>query len=330
MRIMGEQRHHQQQRRGPQDEADDIMEAVRLILRCFFARHVPRLIPPVLVSKGKLRRQTTRLGTFRPLLRLMSVRAVLARDDDDNAIPKNMKTKIFFALIVAAAMAACRLQAQGTLIAAATITETGTSGSEFMYSLTLTNEGSNPINAFWYGWTVGSFNLPSVPTSLAGPTGWTASALSESVQFGNSTGSAIAPGATGTFTFESTSSPTALTTGTHDGDPTGESVAYATVAAMKAFEQSVAGVASGAFVPTLQTVMVPVPNFQTPAVVDGSVLLSWTAMAGVAYQVQYITNLTQTNWINLGGTITATNNPATTNDLIGTNSMRFYRVVASP
>jgi len=241
-----------------------------------------------------------------------------------------MKIKICFALIVASSLAACRLQAAGTLIAAATITETGTSGGEFTYSLTLTNEGSNPINAFWYGWTVGSFNLPSVPTSLAGPTGWTASALSDSVQFGNSTGSAIAPGATGTFTFESTSSPTELTTGMHDNDPTGESVAYATVAAMKSFEQSVAGVASGPFVPTLQTVTVPVPNFQAPALVAGSLQLSWTSTAGVAYQVQYSTNLTQTNWINLGSTISATNTSTTTNDLIGTNSMRFYRVVASP
>jgi hypothetical protein len=219
----------------------------------------------------------------------------------------------------------------GTLSAAATIIETGTSGSEFQYSLTLTNTGSNPINAFWYGWTQGSFNLPSVPTSIAGPTGWTATTSSDSVQFGNSTGSAIAPGSTGSFTFESTSDPAALTTGTHDGDPTGESVAYATVTAMTSFEQSVAGVASGPFTPTLGTAPPPpAPDFQPPALVDGSLQLSWTSVSGVAYQVQYSTDLSQTNWINLGSSITASASSTTTNDVIGSNSLRFYRVVVSP
>jgi hypothetical protein len=243
----------------------------------------------------------------------------------------NMKMKICFALTFAAGLAACRLQAQGTLSAAATITETGMVGNAYEYSLTLTNTGSNPINAFWYGWTIGSFNLPSVPTSIVPPTGWTATTSSDSVQFGNSTGSAIAPGSTGTFTFESTSSPSAMTTGTHEGDPTGQSVAYATVTAMRDFEQSVAGVASGPFTPTLGTAPPPpAPEFQAPALVDGALQLTWASVSGVAYQVQYSTDLSQTNWINLGAIITATTNSTSTNDVIGSNSLRFYRVVVSP
>ncbi len=162
-----------------------------------------------------------------------------------------MKTKFFLALNIAAGLAACHLQAQGTLTATASLLKQARQAARYIYSLTLTNTGSNPINAFWYGWTVGSFNLPSDPTSPAGPSGWTASVLGASIQFGNSSGSAIAPGGTATFTFECTNTPTQMTTGTHQGDPTGESVAYATVASMNAGQQSVPGVASGPFTPTL-------------------------------------------------------------------------------
>ncbi len=168
-----------------------------------------------------------------------------------------MKTKICFAVAVTASLAAGKLQAQGTLTATATITEIGMVGSEYEYDLALDNTGSNPINALWYGWTIGKFNLPSVPTMISGPSGWGASTISDSVQFANNSGSAIAPGAIGIFAFESTTSPTALTSGTTDGDPTGESVAYATVASMQAGQQNVAGVASAPFTPTLATVPEP-------------------------------------------------------------------------
>jgi hypothetical protein len=44
------------------------------------------------------------------------------------------------------------------------------------------------------------------------------------------------------------------------------------------------------------------------------------------YQVQYKTNLLQTNWINLGNAITATNVTATATNLIGSDPQRFYRL----
>jgi hypothetical protein len=168
-----------------------------------------------------------------------------------------MNTKICFALTAVTGLVAGSLQAQGTLSATATITETGMVGSEYEYSLALDNTGSNPINALWYGWTLGSFNLPSVPTSINGPTGWSGTPFSDSVQFANNSGAAIAPGSIGLFTFESTTSPTALTSGTTDNDPTGESVAYATVASMNDFQQNVPGVASAPFDPTLASVPEP-------------------------------------------------------------------------
>jgi hypothetical protein len=75
---------------------------------------------------------------------------------------------------------------------------------------------------------------------------------------------------------------------------------------------------------------VPVPAFQAPALVNGSLQLAWTALPGVQYQVQYKTNLAQTSWINLGSVITATTNPMTFSDNIGPDPWRFYRVVLLP
>jgi hypothetical protein len=75
---------------------------------------------------------------------------------------------------------------------------------------------------------------------------------------------------------------------------------------------------------------VPEPEFQAPAVVDGSVLLAWTALPGVAYQVQYSTSLAQPVWINVGGSITANANPMTTSASIGPDAQHFYRVMVLP
>jgi hypothetical protein len=74
----------------------------------------------------------------------------------------------------------------------------------------------------------------------------------------------------------------------------------------------------------------PVPALQALAPVNGSIQLAWTALPGVQYQVQYKTNLTQTGWINLGGIITATKNPMTFSNNIGSDPQRFYRVVLLP
>ena len=159
----------------------------------------------------------------------------------------NTEKTFYHALVFVTGLAACSLRAQGTDSATATITETGEVGSDFEYSLALDNTGTDPINAFWYGWTVGSFNLPSAPLMPAGPAGWSATVSGDSIQYQNPSGSAIAPGSIGLFTFESTSTLSQLTTGMHSGDPTGESVAYSGTTVQ--FNQGVAGVSSVPFVP---------------------------------------------------------------------------------
>jgi hypothetical protein len=46
--------------------------------------------------------------------------------------------------------------------------------------------------------------------------------------------------------------------------------------------------------------------------------------------VQFNGDLTQTNWTDAGGPITATNASATGTDLIGPDRQRFYRVTLLP
>jgi hypothetical protein len=55
-------------------------------------------------------------------------------------------------------------------------------------------------------------------------------------------------------------------------------------------------------------------------------------MAGLVYQVQYETNLLQTNWINLGKPLIATNGNLTISDTnaISSSPQRFYRLIVLP
>jgi hypothetical protein len=72
------------------------------------------------------------------------------------------------------------------------------------------------------------------------------------------------------------------------------------------------------------------PAFQALAKSGGSVNFTWTAISGLSYQLQYKTNLIQTNWINLGGVINATTNTVTATDAAPTDPQRFYRIEMLP
>ena len=69
-----------------------------------------------------------------------------------------------------------------------------------------------------------------------------------------------------------------------------------------------------------------IPALQIAPPTNG-VIMSWNTLAGQSYQLQYTTNLTQNNWSDLGGAITATNSKIINLDSFGTNDQRFYRVV---
>jgi hypothetical protein len=53
-------------------------------------------------------------------------------------------------------------------------------------------------------------------------------------------------------------------------------------------------------------------------------------MAGLAYQIQFQTNLASANWLNLGGLTNATSSTMSASDVIGPGSGRFYRVALVP
>jgi hypothetical protein len=72
------------------------------------------------------------------------------------------------------------------------------------------------------------------------------------------------------------------------------------------------------------------PALQSLAKANTTMQFSLNTVTGVAYQVQYATNLLQTNWINLGQPFTATNSPTTFTDAGAADPQRFYRVVISP
>jgi hypothetical protein len=71
------------------------------------------------------------------------------------------------------------------------------------------------------------------------------------------------------------------------------------------------------------------PVISAVAQTAGTITFTWSATAGQRYQVQSNTNLTQTNWSNLGSALTATNASATTTDTMD-SAQRFYRVLLLP
>lgn len=79
------------------------------------------------------------------------------------------------AYAVLAAFALCNLGqlARADLSASATITQQQLGPSDYHYSLTLTDTGTTPIGTFWFGWIPAYDLLPSAPTSITSPAGWT-------------------------------------------------------------------------------------------------------------------------------------------------------------
>ncbi|MGD0745718.1 MAG: PEP-CTERM sorting domain-containing protein [Verrucomicrobiota bacterium] len=126
---------------------------------------------------------------------------------------------IRFALAIAAGWAVSTVSSPAQS-ASATISGVA-AGPVFDYTITLLNTGSGNLNDFWYGWTTSGNNLPSNPTSALNSLGWDNDLSGNSIEWINSSGSALTPGHSATFTFVSTSTPSAITT-----SPSGESVAY--------------------------------------------------------------------------------------------------------
>jgi hypothetical protein len=71
-------------------------------------------------------------------------------------------------------------------------------------------------------------------------------------------------------------------------------------------------------------------SFLSMAPTNGNAMVfSWNSQAGISYEVQYSTGLTQTNWVILS-TNTATGSVLTYTDFYGTDPHRFYRIRRLP
>jgi uncharacterized repeat protein (TIGR03803 family) len=72
------------------------------------------------------------------------------------------------------------------------------------------------------------------------------------------------------------------------------------------------------------------PAFQSVMRTGNTIGFTWNALAGHLYQVQFTTNLLQTNWTDLAAPIAATSSTASATDAIGPDFRRFYRVLLLP
>jgi uncharacterized repeat protein (TIGR03803 family) len=77
---------------------------------------------------------------------------------------------------------------------------------------------------------------------------------------------------------------------------------------------------------------IPAAAFLNEVQTSNAFNLSWMTATGISYQLQYKTNLLQSQWVNLGATSIGTGYPATASDTnaVQLSSERFYRLVAYP
>ena len=177
-----------------------------------------------------------------------------------------MKFNIFRIVLPVAAGLAISAVSVNAQSASASIFDVAVTGG-YDYTITLQNTGGTDLNSFWYGWTQDGNNLPCNPSSAGNSLGWNNILDGNSIEWENSSGTALAPGQSGTFTFFSSSSPTAMTTA-----PAGESVAYVNGID---FSQGTPGDSTAVFSPTL--VAAPEPSSITFLTAG---LLGLTVIAG--------------------------------------------------
>jgi uncharacterized repeat protein (TIGR03803 family) len=73
-----------------------------------------------------------------------------------------------------------------------------------------------------------------------------------------------------------------------------------------------------------------VPEFQAVTLTNSTLSLTWSTEAGGVYQLQYNSDLSSTNWINLNGPAKATGATLSTTDSLTNGPQRFYRLALLP
>jgi len=142
--------------------------------------------------------------------------------------------KLFLGLLLAAGLAGSA--AAQSILASGQLSAVAGGGGTWDYTMIISDASgaTSPIGSFWYAWIPGQFYLPTAPSSVQVPTGWTygiVTAGASSIQFSASSSAYdINPGSSLTFGFVSTDTPTTLAGNavpTYPTTPIGTTVAYA-------------------------------------------------------------------------------------------------------
>jgi hypothetical protein len=233
-------------------------------------------------------------------------------------------------LLVAGGLAVSAFASQAQS-AAAKISWVAAAGS-YNYTITLQNTGSYDLNGFWYGWTSAGDNLASVPSSPGNAPGWGNNLSGHSIKWMNNSytydgytyyyGTPLAPGASTTFTFVSSSPPSAIA-----AQPSSESVAY--VGSIDS-SQGVRADSTGAFSPTLVNPPAPMLGATmntagSVAATSNAIVLSWpTNSAG--FILQSTTNLLgAAAWVPVSPAPVVVNGQYTATNIIA-GAQQFFRL----
>ena len=76
--------------------------------------------------------------------------------------------------------------------------------------------------------------------------------------------------------------------------------------------------------------VLPPPVLETITSSNDTISLTWSAISGSTYRVQFETNLNNAIWLDLPPDVVATGPTATAADTMPTNAARFYRVRVVP
>jgi hypothetical protein len=125
---------------------------------------------------------------------------------------RSIKT-IGFSLAIMASLGGSTLSSHAQTSATATFTDVVGTGGNFDYTVTLNNTGTESIQGFWLGWIPGFFDVAS-PSNAGNNLGWNNNLDGNSIQYAGTAATALASGHSGTFTFDSTTTPTAIAAAT--------------------------------------------------------------------------------------------------------------------
>jgi len=225
----------------------------------------------------------------------------------------------YFSLAVAAGLALTAISTQAQDVAVTgSLTYVAAGGGVFDYTLTLHNTGSEAVEGLWLGWALSSspvFDIVS-PTAAANNLGWAVLVDGNSVKYGGSSSeTTIASGGSGTFTFDSTSTPAQFMSGA-----AGQSVAYGVNATQFAIEDN--SLHSVEFSPTVVLVPTNTVSITQFSLVNGNAVISgMNGLSGGTYYLLASTNLTKpfSQWTAVATNVVNTNGVNGAFTFIGTN-----------